>query len=65
MQTINHLFQRELVRLIEEEVERLKDMLSMGNVGAFDEYRLVVGKIAGLRTALDYMAEANSNVERD
>lgn len=65
MQTINHLFQRELVKLIDEEIERLGDVLSSGHANTFDEYKFVVGKIAGLRTALDYMAEANSNIERD
>ena len=65
MQTINHLFQKELIKLVDEEIERLKDVLSGGHVNALDEYKFVAGKIAGLRTALEYVAEANSNIERD
>lgn len=65
MQTLNHLFQRELSKLLVEEIERLKEMLSKGHASSFDEYKWLSGQIAGLEKAVEYMADANSNVERD
>ena len=65
MQTLNHLFQRELSRLLVEEIERLKDMVSKGHAASFDEYKWLAGQVAGLEKAIEYMADANANVERD
>jgi len=62
--TRSHLFEHELKTLLEEEIERLKEALSHGAVTTIEEYKLSVGKIAGLRTALDYMDEANSICNR-
>jgi len=64
MQSIKHLFEKELQRLIAEEVERLKDVISMGSLETHEDYKFIAGRIHGLRTALEYVLEANSNVER-
>ena len=60
--TVSQLFERELRRLIEVEIERLKENLSYGSLEDFNEYRYISGKIAGLRTAIDYMDDADSNI---
>lgn len=58
--TRSHLFESELLRLIEIEIERLKQDMSFGMISDHEEYRFVSGKIAGLRLAVDYMAEAEA-----
>ena len=58
--TRSHLFESELLRLIEIEIERLKQDMSFGMISNHEEYRHVAGKIAGLRMAVDYMAEAEA-----
>ena len=60
--TISQLLERELRRLIDVEIERLKENLSYGTLEDFNEYRYLSGKIAGLRAAIDYMDEADSNI---
>lgn len=60
--TVSQLFERELRRLIEVEIERLKENLSYGSLEDFNEYRYISGKIAGLRTAIEYMDDADSNI---
>jgi len=60
--TVSQLFERELRRLIDVEIERLKENMSFGMVEDFDEYRFMSGKIAGLRLAVEYMDEADSNI---
>ena len=58
--TRSHMFAHELERLIEIEVERMKYNLALGFLEDFNEYRFVAGKVAGLRTAIDLMAEASA-----
>lgn len=58
--TRTHMLEHELKQLIEIEIERLKENMSLGLISNYEEYRLVAGKIAGLRLAIDYMAEADA-----
>lgn len=58
--TRTHMFEHELKRLIEIEIERLKENMSLGLISDHEEYRQVAGKIAGLRLAIEYMAEADA-----
>lgn len=58
--TRTHMFEHELKRLIEIEIERLKDNMSQGLIAEYEEYRHVAGRIAGLRLAIEYMAEADA-----
>lgn len=60
MYTRTHMFEHELKRLIEIEIERLRENMSWGQVKDFEEYRHTAGKIAGLRLAIEYMAEADA-----
>lgn len=64
MIAMKHLFERELERLIREEIERLKDVLSMGSLDNQSDYKFIAGRIHGLRTTLEYILEANSVIER-
>lgn len=54
------MFEHELKRLIEIEIERLKENMSLGLISDHEEYRHVAGKIAGLRLAIEYMVEADA-----
>ena len=54
------MFENELLKLIEIEIERLKEDMSFGMILDHEEYRFVAGKIAGLRLAINYMAEADA-----
>ena len=55
-----HMFEHELKRLIDVEIERLKENMSLGLISDHEEYRSNAGKIAGLRLAIEYMAEADA-----
>jgi len=54
------MFEHELKTLIEIEIERLKQNMSLGLISDHEEYRHVAGKIAGLRLAVEYMVEADA-----
>jgi len=58
--TRTHMFEHELKTLIEIEIERLKQNMSLGLISDHEEYRHVAGKIAGLRLAVEYMVEADA-----
>lgn len=53
-------FKFEVERLLVEEVDRLKDTISLGFLDNYDQYRHMSGRIAGLRAAIDFLAEAES-----
>lgn len=54
-----HVYRKELETLLDGEIERLKDNLSLGLIETHDEYKHLAGKIAGLRLAQEYMLEAD------
>ena len=62
--TRGDLFEAELRKLVEEEIHRLMEEMSIGLLKTYEDYRSVTGRIAGLRRCLDYMDEASSNVNR-
>ena len=65
MYNSNLALEAELRKLIEEEIERLKDNLSNGlSVPDYETYKHQVGKIAGLTTALELCEEARTNVSK-
>jgi hypothetical protein len=45
-------------RLLDEEIEHLKEALSSGSINSLDGYTKVAGKIAGLRSAKELIEEA-------
>jgi len=58
------MFRSELQVLIAEEIERLKDEMSLGLLKDHEEYKSLSGKILGLRSSLDLMDEADTIVSR-
>jgi hypothetical protein len=55
----------ELARLIDAEVERLKENLTnMSTFESLSAYTAVAGEIKGLRTARDLLEEAQTHVEK-
>lgn len=58
--TRSHMFAHELERLVEIEIERMKENVSLGFIENFSDYKYVTGKIAGLRSVIELMAEASA-----
>jgi hypothetical protein len=52
-------FQKELEKLIQIEIERLVEPMINGYVESHEEYRGLAGRIAGLKTALELVQEAD------
>lgn len=57
-QTYATFYEHELKKLIEIEIETMKQNMSFGTVSSFEDYRHACGKVAGLRLAIELMAEA-------
>lgn len=53
-------FRHEVEKLLTEEVDRLKEVISLGLLDNFEQYRHLAGKIAGLRVAMDFLKDAES-----
>ena len=65
MLNYNNLFEQELRKLISEETERITDVLASGmSVIDYSDYKQQVGKIQGLRAALDYCEEVRSIISK-
>jgi hypothetical protein len=62
--TKGDLFERELRKLIDGDIERLKEQLSFGLLKSHEEYLAITGRIAGLRACLSHMEEAESIVRK-
>lgn len=54
-----HVYRQQLETLLSDEVDRLSNNMSLGNLENFAEYKYFSGKIAGLRLALEYLVEAD------
>lgn len=58
--TYNNLFEFELVKLIEAEIQRLSENITnAGSVVDYPDYKYQIGKIAGLREVFSLCEEAN------
>jgi hypothetical protein len=64
MLTYNTLFEHELKKIILAEIERVADVLANGSPIDYAEYKQQVGRIQGLRAALDYCDEASSIISK-
>lgn len=62
MLTQANRFAHELLKLVEEEIARLKDEVALGNM-SIEQYKSSTGKIEGLRTALELIDEAAAIVD--
>lgn len=63
MLTTKHQFEFEIRRLLSEQIEAICEHLGNGSASTFDEYQHKVGKVAGLRAAIDSIDEVNSILE--
>lgn len=57
--TTVHVYQTELKKLINIEIERLLEPMANGYIESIEEYKHSAGKIAGLRSIVDLMDEAD------
>jgi hypothetical protein len=64
MLTYNSLFEHELKKIILSEIERLTDVLANGSPIDYADYKQQVGRIQGLKQALDYCDEATSIISK-
>ena len=63
--TIGGLFERELSKLIEDEVARVAaNVIGAGGIGDFAEYMRQVGYLSGLRKCAELFEEANANISK-
>ena len=61
MLTYNTLYEKELIKLVEEEIMRLMDRLSTGAaIEDFSQYKNIVGQIQGLRKIVELNDEVQS-----
>lgn len=52
-------YQRELNELIGIEIERLKEIMANGHLNSYEDYKNLAGKIAGLKSSIELMNEAD------
>lgn len=57
--TTTQLYQNELRKLVEIEIDRLLEPMANGYVESIEEYKNLAGKIAGLKAVADLMDEAD------
>lgn len=56
--TTMDMLEKELLILLSDQVESLKDVLANGNASSFEDYQRNVGVISGIRYAIDAVADA-------
>jgi len=64
MQTFSTLFDRELNRIIEEEINRLKNQLSHNTYERVDEFRYVMGQVAAYENMSSLIEEAKKSADQ-
>jgi hypothetical protein len=64
MQTYNTLFQHELEKIIQREIERLRDALEQQPVDIVDRTPHLRGQITALRSMADLIDEASENADQ-
>jgi hypothetical protein len=60
----NTLFEIELRKIVGEELNRLSEGMANGNASDYADYKFQVGKIHGLKLALDYCEEVRTLISR-
>jgi len=65
MLTYQAFYQHELLKLISQEIENIKENVISGfGIEEFSDYRYHIGRIQGLRRALELCEEAEQTVNR-
>ena len=57
--TTTQLFQNELRKLVQIEIERLLEPMANGYIESIEEYKHLAGRIAGLKAVADLIDEAD------
>jgi hypothetical protein len=58
MQTFNSLLEQELKKLIQDEIESLRDNLEVNTYNEVGQFKYVMGKVAGLKLATELVSQA-------
>jgi hypothetical protein len=58
MQTFNSLLEQELKKLIQDEIEGLRDNLEVNTYNEVGQFKYVMGKVAGLKLATELVSQA-------
>jgi hypothetical protein len=58
MQTFNSLLEQELKKLIQDEIEGLRDNLEVNTYNEVGQFKYVMGKVAGLKLAAELVSQA-------
>jgi hypothetical protein len=64
MQTFNSLLEQELKKLIDEEIESLRDNLEVNTYDEIGQFKYVMGKVAGLKLAAELVSQAVSKADQ-
>jgi len=64
MQTFNSLLEQELKKLIDEEIESLRDNLEVNTYDEIGQFKYVMGKVAGLKLASELVSQAVSKADQ-
>lgn len=65
MYNLNFAFEGELRKLIEEEIQRIKDNLAGGSaVPDYETYKQQVGRVAGLMSVLEMCEEVKTTLSK-
>ena len=59
MQTFNDRLELEFAKLIEQEINEIKDVMAFGSLMSWEQYKYLSGKIAGFNRALEVLEEAH------
>ncbi len=63
MQTLNTAFERELTKLVLEDIESLKSTVAAGLL-SHDDYKFRCGQISGLQSIIKLCEVANENLNK-
>lgn len=63
MQTLNTLFERELTKLVQEDIETLREQIAAGLL-SHEDYKFRCGQISGLQCILKLCETANENLSK-
>jgi hypothetical protein len=64
MLNYNNLFEIEFRKIVEEELLKAREGLGNGFAADYADYKMQVGKMKGLKLALDYCDEVQSIISR-
>lgn len=64
MQTFDSLLMQEFKKLVREESEDLRDMLENNTYEEIGQFKYVMGKLAGLRSAVELLSQASAKADQ-